>query len=84
MLIIKGIYEITHVNGSIEHYNDRPGESYFKRIKNHFDKLVWLNPIPKDDWDYSQSIDYTRYLTENRMYNFTIDGVNKAVKYLSK
>ena len=79
-----GIYEITHVNGSIEHYNDKPGESYFKRIKNHFDKLVWLNPIPKDDWDYSQSIDYTRYLTENRMYNFTIDGVNKAVKYLSK
>ena len=79
-----GIYEITHINGSIEHYNDKPGESYFKRIQSHFDKLVWLNPIPKEDWDYSQSIDYTRFLTENRMYNFTIDGVNQAVRYLSK
>ena len=79
-----GIYEITHINGSIEHYNDKPGESYFRRIKNHFDKLVWLNPIPKEEWEYSQSIDYTRYLTENKMYNFTIDGVNQAVKYLSK
>lgn len=62
-----GIYEITHINGSIEHYNEKPGEFYFRRMKNHFDKIVWLNPIPKEEWEYSQSIEYTRYLTENNM-----------------
>jgi|TARA_B110000263_G_scaffold178273_1_gene155970 uncharacterized protein with von Willebrand factor type A (vWA) domain len=79
-----GIYEITHVNGSIEHYNEKSGESYFKKIRDHFEKIAWINPIPKEDWDYSQSIDYTRHLTENKMFNFTIDGVNKAIKHLSK
>ena len=79
-----GIYEITHINGSIEHYNEKPGESYFYQIKNHFDRVAWLNPIPKEEWEYSQSISYTKHLIENKMFNFTIDGVNQAVKYLSK
>ncbi|MEC9382139.1 MAG: hypothetical protein VX984_03575 [Thermodesulfobacteriota bacterium] len=79
-----GIYEITHINGSIEHYNEKPGEFYFRRMKNHFDKIVWLNPIPKEEWEYSQSIEYTRYLTENKMYNLTVDGISKAVSYLAK
>ena len=79
-----GIYEITHINGSIEHYNEKPGEFYFRRIKNHFNRVVWLNPIPKDEWEYSQSIEYTRYLAEDKMYNLTIDGISKAVSYLAK
>ena len=79
-----GIYEITHINGSKEHYNEKPGEFYFRRIKNHFNRVVWLNPIPKDEWEYSQSIEYTRYLAEDKMYNLTIDGISKAVSYLAK
>ncbi len=79
-----GIYEITHINGSIEHYNEKPGEYHFKKIKNHFDKIAWLNPIPKEEWEHSQSIEYTRYLADNKMYNLTIDGISKAVSYLSK
>ena len=79
-----GIYEITHINGSIEHYNEKPGEFYFRRIKNHFNRVVWLNPITKDEWEYSQSIEYTRYLAEDKMYNLTIDGISKAVSYLAK
>jgi len=79
-----GIYEITHINGSIEHYNEKPGEYHFKKIKNHFDKIAWLNPIPEGEWEHSQSIEYTRYLADNKMYNLTIDGISKAVSYLSK
>ena len=79
-----GIYEITHINGSIEHYNEKSGEYHFKKITNHFDKVAWLNPVPKEEWDYSQSIEYTRHLTDNKMYNLTIDGISNAVSHLSK
>ena len=78
-----GIYEVTHINGSIEHYNEKPGEYYFGILTNHFNKLAWLNPINSEEWDYSQSIDYIRHLSKNKMYELTIDGINKAVKYLS-
>ena len=78
-----GIYEVTHINGSIEHYNEKPGEYYFGILLNHFNKLAWLNPINSEEWDYSQSIDYIRHLTKNKMYELTLEGVNKAVKYLS-
>ena len=78
-----GIYEVTHINGSVEHYNEKPGEYYLKSLQNHFNKIVWLNPSDVEDWDYSQSIDYIRYLIENKMYPLTIEGINKAVKFLS-
>ena len=78
-----GIYEVTHINGSVEHYNEKPGEYYLKSLQNHFNKIVWLNPSDIEDWDYSQSIDYIRYLIENKMYPLTIEGINKAVKFLS-
>ena len=78
-----GIYEVTHINGSVEHYNEKPGEHYFKILKSHFNKIAWLNPIEIDEWDFSQSIDYIRYLSENKMFPLTIDGINKAVKFLT-
>ena len=78
-----GIYEVTHINGSVEHYNEKPGEYYLKSLQNHFNKIVWLNPSDVEDWDYSQSIDYIRYLIENKMYPLTIEGINKAVKFLT-
>ena len=78
-----GIYEVTHINGSVEHYNEKPGEFYFNIMLNHFSKVAWLNPIDSDEWDYSQSIDYIRYLTKNKMFQLTIDGINKAVKFLT-
>ena len=58
-------------------------EYYFGILTNHFNKLAWLNPINSEEWDYSQSIDYIRHLSKNKMYELTIDGINKAVKYLS-
>ena len=37
-------YEITHVGGSVEHWNDEPGAVWMQRMADHFSKLVWLNP----------------------------------------
>ena len=34
-------YEVTHVGGSIEHYNDEAGAVWIKRLTDVFDNVVW-------------------------------------------
>ena len=43
-------YEVTHQGGSVEHWNDEAGAVWLKRIKEKFDKVVWINPAPEAHW----------------------------------
>ena len=43
-------YEVTHIGGSIEHYNEEAGSVWIKRVSDAFDHVVWINPTPRDYW----------------------------------
>ena len=45
--------------GSVEHYNHEPGTNSLSRLLLHYQKTVWLNPLPIDEWKYGQSIQMT-------------------------
>jgi len=77
-------YEITHAGGSIEHWNEEPGEAWFRRVKETFNKVIWLNPTPEKGWDYTTSTSIARELTEFNMYPLTLKGMEAGMKYLSK
>lgn len=77
-------YEITHAGGSIEHWNEEPGAVWMKRLKDHFRKVVWLNPMPENYWGEGGSLGITKQLLENEMYPMTIEGLEAAMKSLSK
>ncbi len=77
-------YEIVQPGGSIEHWNEEAGEVWFRRIRDTFNKVVWLNPVPEKDWKFTQTIRYTQQLTENHMYPLTLKGLEEAMGYLSK
>jgi len=77
-------YEIVSAGGSIEHWNEKPGRYWFEKLSAHFEKVVWLNPVPKDQWRYTQSIEICQHLTEGQMYPMTIEGLVDAMAYLSK
>ena len=77
-------YEITHVGGSIEHYNEEPGAIWMKRINDSFDNIVWINPTPKDYWEHSYSIEIVKELMENRMFPLTVKGLENAMGFLAK
>lgn len=77
-------YEITHAGGSIEHYNEEAGALWMQRMKETFNQLVWLNPVGKDYWEHSYSIDLVRQLVENRMYPLTVKGLEEAMRSLGK
>ena len=77
-------YEVTHVGGSIEHYNDEAGAVWIKRLTDVFDNVVWINPTPKDFWEHSYSIEVVRELVEDRMYPLSVKGLEEAMTLLTK
>lgn len=76
-------YEVVSVGGNVEYYNDKPGQYYFQKIMQHFDKVAWLNPVPENQWGYTQSIAMIQELVDNQMYPMTIEGLEAAMVYLS-
>ncbi len=77
-------YEITMPGGSVEYFNEEPGALWMQRITQHFDRVAWFNPIPRDRWGYVPSIGAVQDLTENRMYPLTLGGLDEAMGELKR
>lgn len=77
-------YEITHVDGSVEHRNDEPGATWIQRVVDTYPATVWLNVLPEPQWAYSHSVTMIRELMRDRMYPLTIAGIDAAMRELSR
>jgi uncharacterized protein with von Willebrand factor type A (vWA) domain len=77
-------YEITHVGGSVEHWNDESGAVWLNRMCEKYDKLVWLNPAPVDYWGTGGSLGLVRDIVKNEMHPLTLNGLEAAMKFLNR
>jgi uncharacterized protein with von Willebrand factor type A (vWA) domain len=77
-------YEIVHPGGSVEHNNKEPGATWLQRLLDNWPRAAWLNPEPEGYWQYRQSIDIIRQIMHGHMYGVTVDGLVRAMQYLSK
>jgi uncharacterized protein len=77
-------YEITHPGGSVEHFNEESGAVWMHRITNTYPATVWLNPVPEKQWGYSQSTKIIKELMNDRMYGLTLEGLDDAMRELSR
>ena len=77
-------YEITQPGGSIEHWNEEAGAIWMQRVIEHFDKVAWINPLPEHYWGEGGSLGITKNLVENHMYPMSVEGLEAAMKYLSR
>jgi hypothetical protein len=77
-------YEIVQPGGSVEHWNDESGQVWMQRITDAFDKVVWLNPLPEEEWNWTQSVNMTRHLIEDKMFPLTLKGMEDAMAALTK
>jgi uncharacterized protein with von Willebrand factor type A (vWA) domain len=55
-----------------------------QRLVNTYPSAVWLNPTPEKYWGYSQSTQMIRHLMQERMYPLTLDGLDEAMRALSR
>jgi hypothetical protein len=78
-------YEITYPGGSVEHWNEEPGALWVKRVTDIYERVVWLNPSPKQHWDHTPSVNLIRELIgPERMYPLTLEGLDGAMRELSR
>ena len=75
-------FEITEVGGSIEHWNEEPGELWLRRFLATYPDAVWLNPVPPERWMSTPSIRMTYQFLEGRMFPLTVDGLDAAMQLL--
>jgi hypothetical protein len=77
-------YEILQPGGSVEHWNDEAGDVWLRRLRATYEKAVWINPVPEDEWEFTQSISITHQLMEGQMYPLTLRGLEDAMTFLSR
>jgi uncharacterized protein with von Willebrand factor type A (vWA) domain len=77
-------YEVLQPGGSVEYNNEEAGAEWLARFCHAFPKFAWLNPEPESMWQYRQSIAVIRQIMNNRMFPVTIDGLERAMRLLSK
>jgi uncharacterized protein len=77
-------YEIVQPGGSVEHWNEEAGEAWLRRLAATYPKSVWLNPVPERYWEGTPSIQLVRDLMEGRMFPLTLDGLDRAMRRLTR
>lgn len=77
-------YEISHPGGSVEHMNEEAGAVWLERVTRTYPATVWLNPAQQSYWGYSQSTQIIRGLMNDRMYPLTVEGIDAAMRELTR
>jgi len=77
-------YEVLAPGGSVEYNNEEAGAEWLARFCKAFPKFAWLNPEPENLWQYRQSIAIVRQIMNNRMFPVTLEGLERAMRLLSK
>ena len=77
--------ELLSPNGAIDYWyrNDRPGIEWLSDIRRRFRKAIWLNPEPRQRWDYTPSIRMINEIMEERMFPLTVRGLEEGMRKLS-
>lgn len=77
-------YEILQPGGSVEYHNEEPGAEWLQRLVRAFPHHAWINPEPQGVWGYRQSIALVQQLVGQRMFPLTLNGLEGAMRLLSK
>ena len=74
-------YEIAYPGGSVEHWNEEPGQIWLDRLLTTYPSAIWLNPVTERHWTHSQSIQMAKQLMGDRM---TVEGLDRGMRELSR
>ena len=81
---VMSAYELTHPGGSVEHWNEEAGQVWLQRLLDTYPKSVWLSPTPQGHWTYHLSLQMIQEQLEGRLFPLTLDGLDSAMRELSR
>ncbi len=77
-------YEIMIPGGGNEHFNEEPGKYWLQRALDQWSSNIWINPVPKRNWKYTQSTIMIKEIFQDRMVPLTIEGIQEGTKLLTQ
>ena len=77
-------YEVSVPGGSVEHWNEEAGEVWLRRAREQWGRCVWLNPTAERHWSYAASVGMIRQIMDDRMFPLTLDGLDRAMRALTR
>ena len=74
--------ELMNPRGNINprYESETRGVDWLLRIREHFDRVAWLNPDDPKEWDYSRTCQVIQKLFP--MFHMSVDGIENAVTAL--
>ncbi|NMC28317.1 MAG: VWA domain-containing protein [Syntrophomonadaceae bacterium] len=75
-------YELMRPGGVIDWglHNEKPGIEWLRRIRNHFEYSVWLNPIPAQYWDWTEGAFTIKTIAKVfPMDELTVEGLERSI-----
>ncbi len=75
-------YEIAYPGGANEHWNAEAGQVWLQRARDQWPDHLWINPVPQQYWQYTQSIGMIREIFEDRMVPMTLEGIDRGMRMM--
>ncbi len=78
-------YELLSPGGCSDYYtyNQEPGIDWIGKFTNRYDRMIWLNPLPRDNWDHGYGSETIRIIKAKvPMYRLTLEGLQEGLKAL--
>ena len=77
-------YEVAVPGGANEHWNKEAGHVWLARARDQWPSHLWINPVPRKYWDYTQSIGMIQEVFgADRMVPMTLEGITAGMKQLT-
>ncbi|MDH3700245.1 MAG: VWA domain-containing protein [Alphaproteobacteria bacterium] len=77
-------YEIVYPGGSVEHWNEEAGNVWMERVLSLYQRAIWLNPQPREVWDYYESLRVMKTVMGDRMFPLTLEGLDEGMRELAR
>ena len=78
-------YELLSPGGCSDYYtyNKEPGIDWIDKFTRRYDRMIWLNPLPKSNWDRGYGSETIRIIKDKvPMYRLTLEGLQEGLKAL--
>ncbi|MEM8730926.1 MAG: VWA domain-containing protein [Pseudomonadota bacterium] len=77
-------YEIAYPGGANEHWNAEAGQVWLQRARDQWAAHLWINPVPRKYWGYTQSIGMIQEIFGESMVPMTLEGLEQGMKDLTR
>ena len=79
-------YELLSPGGCSDYYtyNQEPGIDWIGKFTSRYNRMIWLNPLPKQNWDAGYGSETIRIIKARvPMYRLTLEGLQEGLKHLT-